>query len=94
MTFNFNIKQKRYAYTNLQIVLNNVELVSIGKIKSRIFDFWPHDFDFAPLCGVKKSFNRQKFLLIDKIRAFSGSSIKSDEKWITYNTMIHKKTTA
>ena len=54
MTLNFNIKQKRYTYSNLQIVLNNVELVSIGKKKSRIFDFWPHDFDFAPLCAVTK----------------------------------------
>ena len=50
MTLNLNIKQKRYAYSNLQIVLNDVELVSSGKKKSRFFDFWPHDFDFGPLC--------------------------------------------
>ena len=52
MTLNFNIKQKRYTCSNLQIVLNNVELVSIGKKRSRFFDFWPHDFDFAPLCDA------------------------------------------
>ena len=53
MTLNFNIKQKRYIYSNLQIVSNNVELVSTGEKKSRFFDFWPHDFDFAPLCVVR-----------------------------------------
>ena len=53
MTLNFNIKQQRYTYSNLQIVLNNVELVSIGKKKSRFFDFWPHDFDFSPLWAVQ-----------------------------------------
>ena len=53
MILNFDVKQKkRYAYSNLQIVLNNVELVSIGKKKCRFFDFWPHDFDFAPLCDA------------------------------------------
>ena len=49
MTLNFKIKQKRYTYSNLQIVLNNLEVVSIGTKKRRFFDFWPHDFDFAPL---------------------------------------------
>ena len=45
-------KQKCYAYANLQIVLNNVENVSLRKKKRQPFDFWPHDFDIAPLPGV------------------------------------------
>ena len=47
MTLNFNIKQKRYTYSNLQLVLNNVELVSIGKKKVDflIFATW---FRFCP----------------------------------------------
>ena len=65
MTLNFNIKQKRYAYSNLEIVLNNVELVSIGKKKSRFFHFWPHDFDFAPLWGSGASKMRWNALAVE-----------------------------
>ena len=71
MTLNFNIKQKGYTYSILQIVLNNVELVSIGKKKSQFFDFWPHDFDFAPLC-VATQFTRY-------FKPFTGYSVKYEK---------------
>ena len=37
MTLNLHMKQKRYTNSNLQIVLNNEEEVSLGKKKKSIF---------------------------------------------------------
>ena len=95
MTLNFNIKQKCYTYSNLQIVLNNVELVSIGKKKNRFFYFLAAWFRFCPTVRRFKPkqlllvFNNwwflfSKFLLITIFFNWKNSLVFSKAAYLRY----------